>query len=344
MSKIREALAKAKLNRPREEVTVEPQVLGRFAARRPAGAVDPADAHDFAGEGEAAAVAAPAADRYVEVDHEALLEAGLLAPENQALRLADEYRQVKRPLLANARGRNGVQTPRGTLIMVTSAVPNEGKTFTCINLSLSISKEKDWRVLLVDGDVAKRHVSRVFGLEDQPGLLDILRTPRLSAEDCVVPTDVAGLYLLPAGQPDEHAAELLASARMERVAEQLAERDPRRIVLFDSPPLLVTSEAPVLATHVGQIVVVVKAAHTTHQQVQHAVGKLDPDKAISLVLNQAEFGDESLSHGGHYGYGRYGYYGYGAQSSSASGAAPNAPAQNAQNTQNTQNAQNTRNG
>ena len=199
--------------------------------------------------------------------------------------------------------------------MITSAVPGEGKTFTCVNLSLSLAREADWRVLLVDGDVAKGHLTSLLGLTGEVGLLDLLRNPNMPIEEAIVASDIQGVSFLPSGKPDQHATELLASNRMASVMAAL-QAQPGTIVLFDSPPLLLTTESAALASHMGQVVVVVKAGHTTQQQVQGAVSKLEPDKAVSLILNQA--GAEGSSKADQYG--GYGYYGYGAQEQTGSGA------------------------
>lgn len=310
MSKIREALAKAKLERKSLEEAPNRTRLGRLATRETSATRESSNS-------SAGVEVNP--NKQVHVDRVALRHAGLLAPENHERQLADEYRQIKRPLLANAQGRTGVEVPRGNLIMISGAVSGEGKTFTCINLSLSIAREKDWRVVLVDGDIAKPHLTNLFGLADEPGLLDLLRDPDLSIGECIIATDLPGVAILPAGRRDDSATELLASKRMELLTSDLVSADPGTIVLFDSPPMLMTTESAVLASHMGQVVVVVRAGHTTHQQLEHTLTKLDPEKAISLILNQAELGADSLAHGG-----SYGYYGYG-QSSEGRDAPAEAP-------------------
>lgn len=295
MSRIEDALAK--LRERGTQSKVESRPLGRVIDTGTAAPVP------MPGEGVAHVYRN---DRRVQIDREALRAEGLLAPEKQARKLAEEYRQIKRPLLANAAGRGAESIPRANLIMVGSAVPGEGKTFTAINISLSLALEKDWSIVLVDGDVAKPHLTRLFGLQSEPGLLDLLHAPAGSFDDYVVPTDVRGLALMPTGSADEHAFELIVSARMGALAQHLTDSDPARIIVFDSPPLLATSEAPALASHLGQIIVVVRAGHTSRQRVRQAIDKLDPDKAVNLVLNQAELGGETLA---------YGQYGYGYSSS-----------------------------
>jgi capsular exopolysaccharide synthesis family protein len=197
--------------------------------------------------------------------------------------------------------------PLSNVIVVTSAVPGEGKTFTSVNLALSLALERNREVVLVDGDVAKRDITRLLKLDDEPGLLDVGGAEALDFEDTILRTDIPSLYILPAGNQHVEATEILASERMTALIASLA-ADPRRIVLIDSPPLLVTSEAGVLASLAGQVVVVVKASETPQEIVLRAIETLPEDKAVSLVLNQVLSVPERSY--GHYGYyGEYGGYG-----------------------------------
>jgi exopolysaccharide/PEP-CTERM locus tyrosine autokinase len=226
---------------------------------------------------------------------------GLLALDDEERRLAEQYRTIKRPLLRNADP--SVETmKRGNLVMVASALPGEGKTFTCVNLCLSIARERDWSVVLVDGDCAKPHLTRLFAAESEPGLIDLLRDPALNFDSFVMPTDVPGLSLLPAGSRDPRASELLASRRMDELCTALSAADRTRIVVIDSSPLLLTTEAAALAAHVGQIAVVVRANSTPREAVLAALEKLDRTKAIACILNRNADGADSEG---------YGYYGYG---------------------------------
>jgi exopolysaccharide/PEP-CTERM locus tyrosine autokinase len=188
--------------------------------------------------------------------------------------------------------------------MVASAVPGEGKTFTSVNLAMSLAAERDLSVLLVDADVAKPHISSVLGLGKEPGLLDCIQNESLDVESLIVETDVERLSVLPAGPVTEAATELLASARMADIVRALGRADPNRIVVFDSPPLLLTSESRVLSTIVGQIVLVVTAGETPQQAVLGALSHIGEGKTIGLVLNQS-VGDT----GAQYQYPGYGSYG-----------------------------------
>lgn len=239
--------------------------------------------------------------RSISINQDALRAAGLLAPAHQERQIASQYRQIKRPLIANAMGRGKPQLQDGRLIMVASAMPGEGKTFTAINLAFSMAMEKDLHVVLVDADVAKPQISKMFGASGEQGLIDALADAHVEVERSILPTDVPNLSLLPAGSRSEQATELLASERMNAVMRELMRRDPARIVIFDSPPVLLTTESQALAQIAGQIVVVVRAGHTEQHIVTEALRHLPEDAAISLILNQSA-ADKSASY----------YYGYGA--------------------------------
>ncbi len=221
------------------------------------------------------------------VNRATIRAAGLLPPEHQERQIADQYRQIKRPLVAMALKKGPDAVPNAHLIMVSSATPGDGKTFTSVNLAMSMSLEKDINILLIDGDVAKPHISRLFGVENEPGLLDALHDEALDLESLILPTDVPGLSVLPAGRRSENATELLASQRMEQIASELENHDTSRIAIIDSPPLLLTNESRVLAQTVGQIVLVVRAGKTSRQDLLDAISHIEAGKSIGLVLNQS---------------------------------------------------------
>jgi protein-tyrosine kinase len=237
----------------------------------------------------------------VVLDRAALRAMGLLPPVDEERRLASQYRKIKRPLIANAIGRGVERLPNGCLIMLASAMSGEGKTFTALNLALSIATEKDFSVLLVDADVAKPQLSRIFNLEGERGLLDVLRDPQLDVESLIRRTDVPTLSFLPAGKSSADATELLASKRMEELARHLGEREGQRIVLFDTPPLIQTTESPALVQVAGQVLVVVRAESTPQPVLLDALASLQEHPAVSLILNQSMRSATSA----------YYYYGYG---------------------------------
>ena len=234
-----------------------------------------------------------------------MIRRGLLAPIDQAIPVADEFRRIKRPLIDNAIKNKAKSEDHMNLIMVASPLAGAGKTFCSVNLAASISLERELNVLLVDADVAKPHISTAFGLADRPGLLDLLEDETMTIDQVLVRTDLNDIQVLPAGRKHSQSTELLASERMEEVMHELATRYSDRIIVLDSPPLLITSEAQALASQVGQIALVVESGMTTNAQIQEALEQLDQDKAINLILNKSLYSQT----GGYYG-GTYGSYGF----------------------------------
>lgn len=246
--------------------------------------------------------------RQVDLDLDALVSAGLVSPNAPRSQIADEYRVIKRPLIANAMGKGAEPIANGNLIMVTSALAGEGKSFTALNLAMSIATELDNTVMLVDADVARPSLLRMLGLPAGPGLLDLLVDPQVELSKVLLRTNIDKFSILPSGTPHVRATELLASDAMMELVKDIARRYSDRIVIFDSPPLLLTTESRVLATHMGQIVLVVQADKTLQRDVQGALATIEACPVKMMVLNQAGAG---LRDG--YGYGQgYGYgYGYG---------------------------------
>ncbi|SMF94730.1 exopolysaccharide/PEP-CTERM locus tyrosine autokinase [Methylomagnum ishizawai] len=244
------------------------------------------------------------------VDWVSLKARGMLVPEMATTALAEEYRVIKRPLLMNAfpEEDNGIE--RANLILVTSSVPGEGKTFTAMNLALSIAMERDKNVLLIDGDVAKPSIAGLFGIPVETGLTDLLKDKSLRFSDVAVKTDIPNFTLLPAGKQDRHSTELLASDAMKKLVRELSERYPDRIVIFDSPPLLAATQGAVLARLVGQIVLVIEADSTPQYVVQESIAKLEGCDVVGCVLNKTKKGFGFNYYGYFYGYGYgYGFYG-----------------------------------
>lgn len=245
----------------------------------------------------------------VHVDVERLRSMGMLTPDAGRSQIAEEYRMIKRPLLANAFGHG--DTPildKGNLIMVTSSLPGEGKSYSSINLAISMATEMENTVLLVDADVTKSAVSRYLDFRADRGLLDVLRNPRIQLSEVLIKTDIAKLTVLPAGQTFSHATELLASSAMRNFVQDISTRYPDRIIIFDSPPLLATSEASVLASYMGQIVFVVEAQRTPQEAVSDALAHLANHEHVGMLLNRVP---PRSGKGDYYYYG-YGYgYGYG---------------------------------
>ena len=240
--------------------------------------------------------------RVVQLDLDALTEAGFVTPKAQRSLTAEQFRVIKRPLLTNAMGKGAAPVTHGNRIMVTSAMAGEGKTFTAINLAMSMAMELDHTVLLVDADVSRPSIMKTLGLPSGPGLLDLLLANQTEMSDALLRTNIDKLTLLPSGTPHQRATELLASDAMSALVEEMGRRYPERIIIFDSPPLLMTTESRVLATHMGQIVMVVQAGQTQRAQVRHALETIENCPIKLMVLNQVRE-EERNSYGYGYGYG-----------------------------------------
>jgi protein-tyrosine kinase len=238
----------------------------------------------------------------ITIDLKALRDAGYLPEQGVERRFADHYRQIKRPLIEKALA-GGADV---RLIIVTSALPGDGKTFTSLNLALSVARERDASVLLVDADAPKERISQILGVRREPGLLDALADPSLDVESLVVGTDVRRLQILPAGRLVEGATELLASARMGQIVARLVARSPRRLILFDSPPLLVSSEARALTRIPAQIVLVARAGVTPRRAVADALAQVDRNKLQGLIVNHTRVRPGESYYYGYSGYGSVG--------------------------------------
>jgi receptor protein-tyrosine kinase len=225
--------------------------------------------------------------REVKLDLEKLGLNGYLVPGQNRTALAEQMRIVKRPLLANARGEGAEPVNRANLIQVVSALPGEGKTFVAVNLAMSIAMEVDHSVLLVDADVLRPSVLNRLGIDAAPGLMDVLSDPNVELADVMLRTNVPKLTILPAGTASLRSTELLASSAMEKLLDELASKYSDRIIVFDAPPLIPTTESRVLASRVGQVVMVVAADSTTREQAAQAYAAIERCPVVLSVLNKS---------------------------------------------------------
>jgi protein-tyrosine kinase len=242
--------------------------------------------------------------RYVTLDLGKLQVAGFVTPTGSRTRIAEEFRVIKRPILLRAFATGEERIESGNLMMVTSAKPGEGKTFTAINLAMSMASERDIHVLLVDADVQRPSVFQVLGLPPQKGLLDVLSDSSLTPADVLTRTNIRNLTLMAAGTPSLATTELLASQKMIELMQDIATRYQDRIIILDAPPVLASSEPSVLALHVGQIILVVEAGKTGQRAVEQTLTYIGGCPNISIVFNKADTGSGRDEFGG-YGYGYY---------------------------------------
>jgi receptor protein-tyrosine kinase len=300
------AAAVASRNAPATPSVPERAMRTLVDAPGPFREIGQADASATASLSDDAAVEPPRRSKLVEIDLARLAAAGYVTPTAPRSRLADEMRVIKRPLLSNAQGKSAAPIRAANLIMITSAQPGEGKTFMAINLAISIAMEVDTTVLLVDADVARPAIPDRLGLPQEAGLLDLLTRKDLDVPDAMMRTNIERLSILTAGTPHSRATELLASEAMARLVEELAGRYPDRILVFDAPPLLSSTESRVLATHMGQVVLVVEADRTPQASVKSALSTIEDCPVVMTVLNKIERAESGSYYGYYGGYGSYG--------------------------------------
>jgi protein-tyrosine kinase len=246
----------------------------------------------------------PAHGGNVVLDFVQLRQDGRLAPEALTHQTEEEFRRIKWPLLNAIAHREGARPAANNIVLVTSAIPGEGKTFNALNLALSIARDRDLDVLLVDGDVAQPSLTASLGLTGRPGITNLLRDTALVLDDIVCSTNIPQLEVVPAGVRHDNAPELLASMRMDVVVGQLCARTSPGVVIVDSPPVLATNEAQVMTRYAGQILMVVRADFTEQRVLTEALSLIDRSRPVSTVLNRVEPSLVSRYYS-HY------YYGYG---------------------------------
>ena len=234
------------------------------------------------------------------IDLERLAANGHISLAGDRKQINEEYREIKRKLLANALGPLSKTLKNPNIIMVTSSRPSEGKTFTATNLALSIASEQDKTVLLVDADVLKPNVLRTFGLKPRKGLMEYLTGYVEDISDVLYHTNVDKLKIIPAGRSHHLSTEMLASHKMHETVDEFANRYPDRIVIFDTPPLIGINESAILANFAGQAVVVVEEGKAKMSDIKLAVERLNPEMAIGFVVNKSVHTD--TDHSGYYGY------------------------------------------
>ena len=244
--------------------------------------------------------------RIVEVDVERLRSAGRLPPPDATRQTDEEMRRIKWPLLTALAGRGGAAPARNNVVLVTSAEPSEGKSYTSLNLALSIVRDREMKVILVDGDVALPGLTPTMDLEGAPGLNDVLDDPDMDVNDVIYRTSVEGLLFVPAGKWHEHSPELISGSRMPQIIEDLGRRVGHGVVILDSPPLLATNEAQAATRFVGHVLMVVRADRTEQRIVADALALIDKSTPVSAILNGVEASLLSKY------YGQY-YYGYGSK-------------------------------
>jgi protein-tyrosine kinase len=222
----------------------------------------------------------------VELDVVQLRMRGYMPAEEAMSEMMHQFRRLKRPLVVNALQRDAGTALSSRIIAVASAVAGEGKSFTSLNLAMSLAIERDFNVLLIDGDIARGALTSALGLGDQPGLLDLLSEADRTMESCVRRTSLEGLYVLPCGKWRDNAPELLGSTRLKRLLSDVTARYPGCLVVCDTAPVMLTNEGAVFLSIAGQVVFIVSSGSTPRQSVIDSLALIPGDRAISMVLNK----------------------------------------------------------
>ncbi|HTW11101.1 MAG TPA: XrtA-associated tyrosine autokinase [Solirubrobacteraceae bacterium] len=279
------------IQRAAERLRQQQPEIGAPPPPQPAPAAAPAPAHE--GDG-------PRLSREIRIDRQRLAKAGIIFTNTERSRVAEEFRIIIRQILAKAQQAASEHSENSRLIMITSARPREGKTFTSINIALAIASQLDFRVLAMDCDVERQSMSSVLGIEPDKGLVDLIADDTLDMRDILLRTDVANLTVLPAGRKRPGVPELLSSRRMRDILAEIEHRYSDRYIVIDAPPCLATSDPSILAPMVGQIVFVVEANRTQEAEIEESLRLVSACPNISLVLNKME--GTTSEHFGSYGY------------------------------------------
>ena len=240
--------------------------------------------------------------KQIRLDFRALRQNGMITPDNLSSALSNEFRGIKRKLLQKVRDPKTRATVNN-LIMITSSLPGEGKTFSSINLALSLAAERGLRVLLIDADVIRPSVGNMFVSPASDGLTDLLSGKVKQVSDvlhrCV---DVPNLSVIFAGNPMPNSPELISSGQMASLCHELSARYPDRVIVLDTPPVLASPEPAILATYVHQVIMVVAAAQADKHQLRKALESVSSCQNVNLLFNKAPRWNE-VEYNSYYGYG-----------------------------------------
>lgn len=215
-------------------------------------------------------------------------------PHFDESRTREEFRVIKRHMIARIQARASTPGNNPRTILITSASPREGKTTVTLGVAMSFMFERDCRVILIDADMRSPELSRRMKLADELGLLDYLENDNLKLADILYPTSVKGVYAVPAGRPRITAPELLASDRMRDMLERMHEGPEQRIVIIDSGSVLSCSETISLASHAGQILFIAAKGQTKRVDLDEGLGILHrqagplDETRVALVFNKTD--------------------------------------------------------
>jgi Mrp family chromosome partitioning ATPase len=225
----------------------------------------------------------------VDLSVQRLRDIGVLMDSREVERQREDYRNIRREVLAATRAtRGGTGKAVGPIVVVTSALPGDGKTYTALNLAISIASEDTRDVLLIDGDTMRASLTGICGLADKPGLIDLLRDPAAGIARNTLGTNYERLHVMPAGMRDQLTADLFSAERVESVFNAMFEALAGHVVIVDAPPILASSETQSLVDAAGQVLLVVRAGETLLDSVREAANRIGSDTPVGVVLNAWE--------------------------------------------------------
>jgi protein-tyrosine kinase len=245
---------------------------------------------------------APEPGRMPPLDMAALEKSGLVVGHKVRTRISEEFRITVGHLLRSMQANYSPGRGAPNVIMITSARPGEGKSFSTLNLAGSIAQHTQREVLLIDIDAKQRSLSSQLGLADRPGLLDLSNNPTLRIEDVIIKTSIPHLSLMTVGSGQSGGLDITQTRPVTTLVERIARRFPNSVVLLDAPPCLSTSDPSTLAPFVGQIVMVVEAERTQRNEVVAALDLIKACPSVTLMLNKIRLTTS-------YTFGAYHYFG-----------------------------------
>ncbi len=223
--------------------------------------------------------------------------------DDQHRKASEQYRMVRTRIVQHPR--------RPKVITITSGSPGDGKTFNAINLAGVLSLKDDSRVLLVDGDLRRSSVARSLGIDESPGLGEVLRGKASLRSALVRIEKFENLYVLPAGEPEDRPAELLDSPAWPALIDIFRRRFSYTIV--DAPPVAAVADYDLIQEYCDGVILVVRQDHSNRGAFQKAMESVGPDKRLGVILNSSQ--DWWLAKtAGYYYYGNYDGYYYGKDS------------------------------
>lgn len=240
-----------------------------------------------------------------------LERAGMMVARTNRTRTTEEYRIVIGRVLRalhDGQGENLLAGPEScpNVVMVTSARPGEGKSFTSLNLGGSIAQNAGESVLIVDVDAKNNSLSDLLGLSTFRGYLDMVADPALAAEDLIIPSALPNLSFLALGSRslarEEEGGSGAEERRMTPPITRLARQFPKTLILIDAPPCLSTSDPHTLSPAVGQVVLVVEAERTQRSEVEAAIEMVKVCPNVTMLLNKVRMNSSHT-------FGTYDYFG-----------------------------------